>query len=91
MNATTGKYDIKAYSGAGEQIDENVAVVVTSENQDVVAVDHSNLITAVSEGTAKLKIKVMIGERSLEKAAYLFVDKSGHLYVSSYLEKLALR
>ncbi|OME86064.1 hypothetical protein BK120_08725 [Paenibacillus sp. FSL A5-0031] len=90
VNATTGKYDIKAYTGAGEQIDGNAEVVVTSENQDVIAVNESNLITAVSEGMAKLNIKVMIGGRSLEKVAYLFVDKSGHLYIRSYLNKVSV-
>lgn len=88
VDGTTGKYEIKSYTAAGEPIDEEAEIAVTSENPDIIAVGDSNLLTAVSQGMAKMKIRVTIGGRSIENVTYLFVDKSGKIYTASYLNKI---
>ncbi|WP_193726735.1 discoidin domain-containing protein [Paenibacillus guangzhouensis] len=88
VNQTSGKYDIKAYTGAGNLIDKDIEVAITSGNPNVITVDPSNLITAVSEGMAKIKIRVTVGGRSIEKVTYLYVDKTGQIYQGSYLDKI---
>ncbi|MFD0616154.1 discoidin domain-containing protein [Paenibacillus sp. GCM10027629] len=90
VNVTTGNYEIKAYTGAGDLIDKDVEVTVTSETPNVISVNDSNLVTAVSEGMAKMMIRVTIGGRSIEKVTYLYVDKSGHIYQGSYLDKVSV-
>ncbi|MCJ8012665.1 discoidin domain-containing protein [Paenibacillus sp. KQZ6P-2] len=90
VDATTGKYEIKAFTAAGEPTNEDAEIIVTSENPDVITVDKSNLVTAVSEGMAKIRIKVIIGGRSIENVTYLFVDKAGKIYTASYLNKIKL-
>jgi hypothetical protein len=90
IDVTTGKYEIKAFKGNGKPIDKADDIVVTSENEDIIKVGDSNLITAVSEGTAKLKIRVTIGGRPIEYVTYLFVDESGKIYTGSYLNTVNL-
>ncbi|NOU98881.1 galactose-binding domain-containing protein, partial [Paenibacillus planticolens] len=90
-NAATGKYDIKAFTGAGAPIDMKDAVItVTSENQGVITVGDSNLLTAVSKGMAKIHIRATIGGRSIEEVTYLFVDESGKIVIAPYLSKIDL-
>ncbi|MEH7304987.1 DUF7402 domain-containing protein [Neobacillus drentensis] len=89
IDAATGKYDIQAHTGAGEPIDvKDAEITVTSENQDVITVGNSNLLTAVSQGMAKISIRVNIGGRSIENVTYLFVDQSGKIYEAPYLNKI---
>ncbi len=88
IDVTTGKYEIKAFKGNGKPIDKADDIVVTSENEDIIKVGDSNLLTAVSEGMAKLKIRVTIGGRPIEYVTYLFVDESGKIYTDSYLNNI---
>lgn len=89
VNAATGKYDIAAFTGKGEPIDiKDAKITVTSENQDVITVDESNLLTAVSEGMAKINIRVQIDGRSIDKVTYLFVNEQKEIYMAPYLEKM---
>ncbi|NOU70363.1 hypothetical protein GC098_02745 [Paenibacillus sp. LMG 31458] len=91
VTAATGKYDIKAFTGANAPIDMKDAVItVTSENQGVITVGDSNLLTAVSKGMAKIRIRAVIGGRSIEEVTYLFVDESGKLVTAPYLNKIDL-
>ncbi|GMX63724.1 hypothetical protein Elgi_32210 [Paenibacillus elgii] len=90
VNATTGRYEIKAYSGGGNLLDEGAEIVVTSENEQVISVGDSNLVTAVSPGMAKMKIKVTIGGRSIENVTYLFVNESRKIYTGSYLNQITV-
>lgn len=89
VDATTGKYEIAVFKGNGEPLDaKDAKITVTSANQDVIAVDESNLLTAVSQGMAKINIRVQIDGRSIDKVTYLFVDEQGDIYTASYLEKV---
>ncbi|WP_171629486.1 discoidin domain-containing protein [Paenibacillus plantarum] len=91
VTAATGKYDIKAFTGAGAPMDMKDAVItVTSENQGVITVGDSNLLTAVSKGIAKIHIRVTIGGRSIEEVTYLSVDESGKIVAAPYLSKIDL-
>ncbi|NOV00972.1 hypothetical protein GC097_13210, partial [Paenibacillus sp. LMG 31457] len=91
VNAATGKYDIKAFTGVGAPIDMKDAVItVTSENQGVITVGDSNLLTTVSKGMAKIHIRVTTGGRSIEEVTYLSVDESGKIVTAPYLNKIDL-
>ncbi|MBP1965347.1 discoidin domain-containing protein [Paenibacillus aceris] len=91
VNEVTGKFDIKAFTGSGVPIDMKDAVIsVTSENQGVITVGDSNLLTAVSKGVAKINIRATIGGRSIEKITYLLVDESGKIVAAPYLSKINL-
>ncbi|NOU88642.1 hypothetical protein GC102_23220, partial [Paenibacillus sp. LMG 31460] len=92
FDAATGRYDIKAFTGAGAPIDMKDAVItVTSENQGVITVGDSNLLTAVSKGMAKIHIRATIGGRSIEEVTYLFVDQSGKIFMGSYLNNINVK
>ncbi|MCC3375937.1 discoidin domain-containing protein [Cohnella sp. REN36] len=89
VDAVSGKFDVQAYTGAGELMDmQDAEITATSDNPDVIAVGNANLLTAVSQGMAKINIRVNIGGRSIDQVTYLSVDKKGRIYIAPYLNKL---
>lgn len=91
ITPNTGSYDIEAFKENGESLDTtNAKITVTSQNPEIISVNSQNILTAVSEGVAKINISVEADGRTINKTTYIGVDKDGNIDMVTYLEQVNL-
>ncbi|MCJ8014214.1 discoidin domain-containing protein, partial [Paenibacillus sp. KQZ6P-2] len=83
--------DVKGYSFLGDPLDlTNAKITMISENPSVAAVGADGVITAGSQGKARIQVTASLNGYSASDFFYVDVDANGIMHLNPYLREVKL-
>ena len=86
---TTAKLNVTGYNGMGDELPMDQAEIqITSMNPEVVKVNESAELEAVSQGRTQIKVQATLNGAVAETVLYADVDEDGNLFFGKYLKSI---